>query len=40
VKQLHPDKNGHPMAKEAFQKLNMALDAVKNQASMEDADCY
>jgi hypothetical protein len=33
AKQLHPDKNGHPMAKEAFQKLNMALDAVKKQSA-------
>jgi len=33
AKQLHPDKNGHPMAKEAFQKLNMALDSVKKQSA-------
>jgi len=40
AKQLHPDKNGHPMAKEAFQKLNMALDSVKKQAAFETAACY
>ena len=29
AKQLHPDKNTHPLAKEAFQKLNAAFEAVK-----------
>ncbi len=28
AKQLHPDKNQHALAKDAFQKLNLALEAV------------
>ena len=29
---LHPDKNQHPLAKEAFQKLSEANKAVSNSA--------
>ena len=32
AKLLHPDKNQHPLAKEAFQKLSEALQAL-NSAS-------
>lgn len=31
AKKLHPDKNNHPMAKDAFQKLNMAVDLVRKE---------
>ena len=30
--QLHPDKNQHPLAKEAFQKLSEAVQVVGNSA--------
>ena len=30
---LHPDKNSHPMAKEAFQKLKAAYDQIGTQAA-------
>jgi curved DNA-binding protein CbpA len=29
---LHPDKNQHPLAKEAFQKISEANKAVSNSA--------
>lgn len=29
AKQLHPDKNCHPQAKEAFQRVQSAMDTVK-----------
>jgi curved DNA-binding protein CbpA len=32
AKLLHPDKNQHPLAKEAFQKLHEASQAVSSQA--------
>lgn len=31
ARQLHPDKNAHPLAKDAFQKLNTAIELVKSQ---------
>ncbi len=31
VKQLHPDKNAHPQAKEAFQKLQKAVEIMGNK---------
>lgn len=33
AKQVHPDKNQHPLAKEAFQKLSEAIQAVSNSSS-------
>jgi curved DNA-binding protein CbpA len=33
---LHPDKNHHPEAKEAFQKLSAAIDVVGNKVSSQD----
>lgn len=32
AKLLHPDKNQHPLAKEAFQKLSQAIQAVNSCA--------
>jgi curved DNA-binding protein CbpA len=37
AKLLHPDKNQHPLAKEAFQKLSAAMQAVDVQSGR--ADC-
>jgi hypothetical protein len=33
AKQLHPDKNHHPLAKEAFQKLSEAIQVVGSSSS-------
>lgn len=32
AKLLHPDKNQHPLAKEAFQKLSEAVQVVNSQS--------
>lgn len=49
AKQLHPDKNAHPFAKEAFQKLSTALTVVKsspianhfkNYEPYKNTNCY
>lgn len=49
AKQLHPDKNAHPFAKEAFQKLSTALTVVKsspianqlkNYEIFKNTNCY
>lgn len=34
AKQLHPDKNGHPLAKDAFQKVTEAMEAAKASPAM------
>jgi DnaJ-domain-containing protein 1 len=43
IKQLHPDKNGHPRAKEAFHKVQEAYTSVKalipDSRSYADGSC-
>ena len=33
AKQLHPDKNQHPQAKEAFQKVLQAMETARKSVS-------
>ena len=40
AKQLHPDKNAHPLAKEAFQKLSTALTVVKSSPIVNNFKTY
>jgi DnaJ-class molecular chaperone len=35
AKLLHPDKNHHPMAKEAFQKFSEAVQVVSSSSSSQ-----
>ena len=35
AKQLHPDKNSHPQAKEAFQRVQCAMDKAKASNGMQ-----
>lgn len=43
AKLLHPDKNHHPMAKEAFQKFSEAVQVVSNSPSsqpQQSSSCF
>lgn len=37
MKQLHPDKNHHPMAKDAFHKVQEAIKAVKKMNNTQSS---
>lgn len=38
ARQLHPDKNGHPQAKEAFQKVLSAMETVKARNPVQSSN--
>jgi len=42
AKQLHPDKNQHPQAKEAFQKLQQAMESFRQQQTrnLSQVPCF
>ena len=37
AKQLHPDKNDHPQAKEAFQRVQSAMESAKKSVHVTSA---
>ena len=37
AKQLHPDKNDHPQAKEAFQRVQQAMELAKKSRPVSSA---